>query len=178
MINNNIQNPMWELEIRVLSCEGLNLMISHPSSSSFSSWFFSFIFTPLNHKPTHFISITKLPDHKPKVYNTRLLEGEGVGEAGVLRVPADSTFLSHTQSFLYLQIYYKRWMFGPRLVGSCLIPATDIGPPPSYVKCLSYRLRGRDGCVGGGIVNLSIHLKNMCGALSHPPAIGIPIGKV
>ncbi|KAK4262730.1 hypothetical protein QN277_028255 [Acacia crassicarpa] len=176
---------MWELEIRVLSCEGLNL-ISHSSSSSSFSWWSSFSFLrPPSSRTTHyFVSVTKLPDQKPKVYSGRLHqvgEGAGEGEGGVLRVPADSSFLSDTQSCLYLEIYEKRRILGPTQVGWCLVPALDIGPPPPPhpspsvpVRCLSYRLRGRDGCVGSAIINLSIQLKDTCEAA--PPVVGIPIG--
>ncbi|XP_028779965.1 uncharacterized protein LOC114736341 [Neltuma alba] len=173
----NILNPMWELEVRVLSCEGLSLI---SESSSFSSWWSSFIFTPANSTPSHFFSVTKLPDQKPKVYSERL-EGEGAAEGGVLRVPADSHFLSDTQSCLYLQIHRKRRILGPTQVGWCLIPASDIWPPPPpppCVRCLSYRLRGRDGCAGGAIINLSIQLKDRHDAAAASPAIGIPTGKM
>lgn len=171
-----MMTSMLELEITVLSCEGLNLMTQ---SSSFSSWCSSFILrSPANSNPTtHFISVTTFPDQKPKVYSGSL-QDDGAGEGGVVRVPVDSSFLSDTQSCLYVQIYRKRRILWPSQVGWCLIPASDIGspPPPSSVRCLSYRLRGRDGCVGGAIINLSIQWKDNCDAASAPLAIGIPIG--
>lgn len=167
----SLPNPMLELEIRVLSCEGLNDLINKAYSSPFCSLLMS------NSSNYSIISLTKLPvSHTckhPEVYSSRV-DGEGAGEGRLLRVAVDCGFFSEGHnSWLHLRISRKRRVVGVTEVGWCVIPASDIGPPPpASVRHLSYRLRARDGARVPAVINLSVQLKP---ASSDDPAIGIPV---
>ncbi|KAF7828306.1 NEP-interacting protein 1 [Senna tora] len=98
--------PTVELEMKVLSCEGLDLVNNSKAATR---------------RP--FISVTRMPELE--VYTSRLnTNGEDDGEGGALfRVPLDSSFFSDANSSLQLQLYTKR-----RIVGSSqlVIKATEL----------------------------------------------------
>ncbi|KAK7358653.1 hypothetical protein VNO77_00591 [Canavalia gladiata] len=130
----NVQQPSTTVvEITLLSVEGL---------SNYTSFFNPSI------KP--FITLTNLPPNSM----SRVEDGDHK-----FRVPLDPTF-SDMRSCLHLHLFTKRKILGPAQLGWCLIPVSDIGLlPPGSVRYLSYRLRGRDGCRGHAIINLSVRLE-------------------
>ncbi|CAJ1937489.1 unnamed protein product [Sphenostylis stenocarpa] len=78
-----------------------------------------------------------------------------------LRIALDPSFFSDTRASLHLQLFTKRRILGLAHLGSCLIPAHDIGLlPHGSVRYLSYRLRGKDGAKGHVVINLSVRLEN------------------
>lgn len=78
-----------------------------------------------------------------------------------LRVALHPSFFSDTRSSLHLHLFTKRPILGPAQLGSCLIPAHDIGfLPHGSLRYLSYRIRGKDGAKGHVIINLSVRLEN------------------
>ncbi|KAK9076707.1 hypothetical protein SSX86_005041 [Deinandra increscens subsp. villosa] len=73
----------------------------------------------------------------------------------------DATFFYHKYSYIYLQLYTNRLLLGPRFLGWCAIPASDIADgfsPAGTVRHLSYRLRKKDGSRGHGVVNVVVKL--------------------
>ncbi|KAK8533149.1 hypothetical protein V6N13_046311 [Hibiscus sabdariffa] len=75
-------------------------------------------------------------------------------------VPIDSNFFANNSNLL-LQLHTKTLLGRQVLLGWCQIPAADIGEPPvGSVRHLSYKLRGRDGSMGNGIVDLQVKLES------------------
>ncbi|KAI4326995.1 hypothetical protein L6164_019504 [Bauhinia variegata] len=154
------------LEITLLSADGIH----HKSSSSSST-----LFSLYSRRIRPFVTLTKLPatpthcDRASHVYSSE--GGFNPSWDQKFRVPVDSAFFSDQYSFIHLQLYNKRPIVGQAKLGSCLIPATDIGfLPPGSVRYLSYRLRSRDGSRGNGIINLSVKWDRFLPWMS--PALG------
>ncbi|KAL2902510.1 BON1-associated protein 2 [Bienertia sinuspersici] len=91
-------------------------------------------------------------------------------------LPLDPTFFTpNNYSCVNLQLFTKRALLGPSLLGWVQIPASDIfdGPLPlGLARRLSYRVRERDGSSGHGVVNVA------CRFLGELPVIRQPFAAV
>lgn len=154
--------------MRVLSCQGLNLI---ENSCSWS------LISKKSKGVTLSISVRKVGSNSSSssnenddVYRSRVDDDDGAGNGGVLRIPVDCSLCW----WLEVEIYRnrKRRMIGwcEEQVGWCVIPASDINAlvPPSSLQFLSYRLRARDGSTTPAIINLSIQF-------NPATVIGIPV---
>lgn len=153
------------IELTVISTEGLNNYTSYLNPTI---------------RPSS-ITLTKFPP-TPTTATVSLSRWDDK-----FRVSLDHSFFTDTysSSCLYLQLFTKRRFMSPAQIGWCMIPASDFGLlTPGSVRYLSYRLRGRDGCRGHAIINISIRLENtswLSTSLSPPTmdtchtVIGIPV---
>jgi len=124
------------LELTLISTEGLNNYTSY-----------------LNPTIKPFITLTKFPP-------TTSTPPKACDNINMFHVPLDPTFFSDPSSCLYLQVFTKRRIMGQAQLGWCFVPASDIGLlTPGSVRYLSYRLRGKDGSRGHGIINISVRLE-------------------
>ncbi|KAI3787603.1 hypothetical protein L1987_42192 [Smallanthus sonchifolius] len=158
------------MEITVISAQGLK------KPSIFSH----------HHKP--FIILTTTPPSGGHVYTTTVDLHGGVnptwGDKFDLSNVVDATFFHRKYSSIYLHMYTNRLLFGPRFLGWCGIPASDIADgfsPAGTVRHLSYRLRKKDGSRGHGVVNVVVKLESSIFQTRLPEmnfgrvAIGIPV---
>ncbi|KAL7608413.1 hypothetical protein Lser_V15G09835 [Lactuca serriola] len=145
------------MEMTVISAQGLK------KTSTLSSLF--------SHHLRPFIILTTTPPsssggvNQSHVYTTTVDHEGGVnptwGDKFDLSNVIDSSFFSHKYSYIYLQLYTNRLLLGPRFLGWCGIPASDIADgfsPAGTARQLSYRLRKKDGSRGHGVVNVVVKL--------------------
>ncbi|KAK5847108.1 hypothetical protein PVK06_003410 [Gossypium arboreum] len=102
------------------------------------------------------------------------VEKSTFGESFV--VPIESNFFANN-SYISLQLHTKRLLGRKDLLGSCQIPAADIGEPPvGSVRYLSYKLKGKDGSRGNRIVDLQLKLESYgCPVYTGQEVIGTPV---
>ncbi|EXC34099.1 hypothetical protein L484_010557 [Morus notabilis] len=172
------------MEITVVSAEGLKTS----SSALFAHRIRPFI-TISTVPPDPYFSTTN-GDKRCHVYKTRVDDQGGTNPTwgDKFRLPIDGTaFFTNRYSGININLYTKRLFLGQSHLGSCHIPAHDIGLPPS-LRHLSYRLRARDGSRTRGIINLSVRFEGLGGVagngLSHSVSptlhacqtvIGVPV---
>ncbi|KVH95457.1 C2 calcium-dependent membrane targeting [Cynara cardunculus var. scolymus] len=146
------------MEITIISAQGLK------KTSALSS-----IFSHRHLRP--FITLTTTPPSAAHggdpshVYTTTVDHEGGVnpswGDKFDLSSVIDASFFYHKYSCIYLQLYTNRLLLGPRFLGWCGIPATDLADgfsPAGTVRQLSYRLRKKDGSRAHGVVNVVVKL--------------------
>lgn len=164
------------LEITVISAQGLK-----NSSSSFSLF---------SHHLKPFITITTFPLPSSSsscksikecsschVYSTRVDNEGGANPTwgDKLLVPLDPTFFTSNYSCVYLQLFTKRALLGPSLLGWVQIPASDIFDghfPLGLAHHLSYRLLERDGSRGHGVVNVACRVVGQVPVVRQPQSSG------
>ncbi|CAO2819948.1 unnamed protein product [Amaranthus hypochondriacus] len=147
------------LELTVISAQGIK-----SSSSSFSLF---------SHHLKPFITITSSsssssssnsikPCRNCHVYSTKVDDEGGPNPTwgDKFLLPLDHKFFSSTNNYscIYLQLFTKRALLGPTLLGWIRIPVCDIFDahfPLGLTHHLSYRLRKRDGSKGNGVINVS-----------------------
>ncbi|XVF10657.1 hypothetical protein REPUB_Repub07fG0201200 [Reevesia pubescens] len=148
----------FEMEITVLSAENIKKPVS---CCGF-----------LSRRLTPFISITKFNGEN----NLCVGDVENFTFGDRFLVPIESNFFANN-SCIYLQLHTKRLLGRQAQLGWCQIPAADIGEPPvGSVRHLSYKLRGKDGSMGNGIVDLEVKLESYgCLVHSGQEVIGTPV---
>ncbi|KNA04286.1 hypothetical protein SOVF_201150 [Spinacia oleracea] len=110
------------------------------------------------------------------VYSTRVDDEGGFNPTwgDKFHLPIDPTFFTSTTtnySCVYLQLYTKRALLGPLLMGWIQITASDIFDghfPLGSAHHLSYRLRKRDGSRGHGVVNVVCKFVGEVPVIRHP----------
>nr|XP_043608583.1 BON1-associated protein 2-like [Erigeron canadensis] len=146
------------MEITILSAQGLK------KPTIFSSLFSQHL------KP--YITLTTTPSsagHRSHMYTTTVDHEGGVnptwGDKFDLSdaINYDASFFNHNNKYscIYLEMYTNRAILGPRFLGWCGIPASDIVDgfsPVGTARRMSYRLRKKDGSRGHGVVNVMVKL--------------------
>ncbi|MFS7941758.1 putative C2 domain superfamily protein [Helianthus anomalus] len=150
------------MEITVISAQGLK------KPSLFS------------HHLRPFITLTTTPPSAPHgghVFTTTVAHDAGVnvnanvnvdvnhtwGDKFDLSNVVDASFFQRGCSCIYLEVYCKRFLLGPRFLGWCGIPVVDIVDgfsPVGTVRRLSYRLRKKDGSRTRGVVNVAVKVES------------------
>ncbi|XP_076912666.1 BON1-associated protein 2-like [Bidens hawaiensis] len=139
------------MEITIISAQGLK------NSSLFSQHIKPFITLTTTPPPSSCHVYTTTVDHEGGVNPTW-------GDKFDLSNIINASFFYNKSSYIYLQVYtYRYFLLGPRLLGWCGIPASDIVDgfsPVGTVRRLSYRLRKKDGSRGNGVVNVVVKLES------------------
>ncbi|KAM0015499.1 putative C2 domain-containing protein [Helianthus debilis subsp. tardiflorus] len=144
------------MEITIISAQGLK------KPSLFS------------HHLLPFITLTTTPPSAPHgrhVFTTTVAHDAGVnvndnhtwGDKFDLSNVVDASFFQRGCSCIYLEVYSKRFLLGPRFLGWCGIPVVDIVDgfsPVGTVRRLSYRLRKKDGSRTRGVVNVAVKVES------------------